>query len=366
MYVVAMSESQSGAIAANAGVALSMQSVAEMVGQFPGLYAGFPIVALSSIPQGGVFFLVKKSLVEFFSVNYPQLPEAVSSSVPIVVGVMVYWLFRTPSEVIKTQVQTAQLPSVAAALEDAQKNNPNGLLGLWSRYPVMLSLDIPFQLISFILYGVATDAVVHAGYEQTLVTRLVVGIICGMISAAVTCPLDVAKTRIVAREKEMQMIAATGVLTTPEAVREADLADISEYIAATPAERDRADRAEGRGMSAYRTEGVEFGGGEGVALLEPDTSTLAGMGSDSGMSAYSRVDDEVLEDLSAGMQQRVTGMKTNNVVAEMIAIAANEGPTALLLGFQQRLLYTGLANGIRLAAYGTSRMDLMMRSLDNV
>lgn len=37
---------------------------------FKDLYAGFPVVLLSSIPQGGVFFLVKKSLMEGSSYMY--------------------------------------------------------------------------------------------------------------------------------------------------------------------------------------------------------------------------------------------------------------------------------------------------------
>jgi hypothetical protein len=54
----------------------------------------------------------------------------------------------------------------------------------------------------------------------------------------------------------------------------------------------------------------------------------------------------------------------SNVLVELSNIYRSEGVGALFLGIRQRLVYTGLANGIRLAAYGTSRMDLMMRSLD--
>ena len=56
----------------------------------------------------------------------------------------------------------------------------------------------------------------------------------------------------------------------------------------------------------------------------------------------------------------------DNIFKEAIKIYKEEGFSTLFLGLRQRLLYTGLANGIRLAAYGTSRMDLMMRSLDDI
>ena len=55
-----------------------------------------------------------------------------------------------------------------------------------------------------------------------------------------------------------------------------------------------------------------------------------------------------------------------NVLVELVNIYREEGVGTLFLGLRPRLLYTGLANGIRIAAYGTSRMDLMMRSLDDM
>lgn len=55
-----------------------------------GLYAGFPVVFLSSIPQGGMFFLVKKSIIEGFGAASITNPVLVAV-VPIVFSVMAYW-----------------------------------------------------------------------------------------------------------------------------------------------------------------------------------------------------------------------------------------------------------------------------------
>jgi hypothetical protein len=60
------------------------------------------------------------------------------------------------------------------------------------------------------------------------------------------------------------------------------------------------------------------------------------------------------------------GDENSNVFVELVKIYKEEGVGTLFLGLRQRLAYTGLANGIRIAAYGTSRMDLMMRSLDDM
>ena len=70
-------------------------------------------------------------------------------------------------------------------------------------------------------------------------------------------------------------------------------------------------------------------------------------------------------DLGTDVQVHV-GENNANVFGEIPRILKDEGIGALFLGLQQRLLYTGLANGIRLAGYGTFKMDLMMKSLDSL
>ena len=51
----------------------------------------------------------------------------------------------------------------------------SGVLGLWKHYPVMLWLDIPFQIINFILYGLLSEAVAGAGFSASVWTRLFCG-----------------------------------------------------------------------------------------------------------------------------------------------------------------------------------------------
>lgn len=230
--------------------------------------------------------MMKKGIIELSTRYFPSAPGFVTATLPIVLGVAAYWTVRTPAEIIKTQVQTGQFDSIQSALNNANANNPNGLRDLWSRYPVVLQLDIPFQLINFILYGIVSDALSRAGYPAGIATRLFCGVTCGMVAAAVTCPLDVGKTRIFSRQAGLSVKSAIAHNMTSESI---------------------------------------------------DQSTRMDM-----------------------------DMGSNNVMKEILEISSSEGVGSLFLGFKQRLLYTGLANGIRLAAYGTSRMDLMMRSLDDL
>jgi hypothetical protein len=99
----------------------------------------------------------------------------------IALGVVAYWAFRTPAEVIKTQVQTRQLPTVADAISAAKTKYTNGLIGLWKHYFVMLGLDIPFQVMNFILYGTLSQAVNAAGVDPSIWSRLFCGASCGMV-----------------------------------------------------------------------------------------------------------------------------------------------------------------------------------------
>jgi hypothetical protein len=191
----------------------------------------------------------------------------------------------------------------------------------------MLSLDIPFQIFNFILFGFVSEAVVNAGFETSIVSRLFCGISCGMITAAITCPIDVCKTRIISRDKKSVLTAERdddGVVVSEE-----DELIMMEWL--------------------YRTE------------REKNLSTL---------SNQQLIESDKVLDISSddyrhdNTMKELTPMQQNNVVDELFKITEEEGLATLFLGIKQRLLYVGLSNGIRLAAYGTSRMDLIMKSLD--
>ena len=374
-------------------------SITSIAAGLKDLYAGFPVVLASSIPQGGMFFLMKKGCMELLNVLVPTLPTAISSTVPIGLGVMAYWVFRTPAEVIKTQVQTGQSPNFMEAIQIAQKNE-NGVLSLWKHYPVMLSLDIPFQILNFILFGIVSDAVLHAGYDTSVWTRLFCGITCGMVTAAITCPIDVCKTRIVSRDRESSKLEETEsdveiVTGTPKAVETEDSILLAQLLCQ---ELDISDTLRAK----RRTIMEEIELFERDRLYDSESTTVV-----LPLSAQEQLikKAEMISKLIASLEQKQEGkriqmekqiqveydlklifenndkyciapapiksepelnLKNNNVVQELIKIAKDEGVGTLFLGIKQRLVYVGLANGIRLAAYGTSRMDLMMRSLDDL
>jgi hypothetical protein len=378
---------------------------------------------------------------------------------------MAYWGFRTPAEVIKTQVQTGLSPNVKEAFDVAKSKNENGVFDLWKHYPVMLWLDVPFQIMNFILYGLVSDAVLNAGYDTSIWTRLFCGVTCGMVSAAVTCPIDVCKTRIISRDRqatatnnavvvataiEGREVSATTVLTSQAQTQiihfdkdkevgeeekrnntdelllvdgagigkesDDDLLDImmasssssstsslsSDSVVSgydgsnalinavgAPAIRPRSSSSSSSSSSnaavlLESTDGpglqlldrvevvkdveveVEQGGayGSGTSIVSDDSSTS---GSNRPTTLHTAVvDTNLIITQPVNSNDNNNNKNSNNVPQELVKIAKEEGVGALFLGIGQRLLYVGLANGIRLAAYGTSRMDLMMRSLDDL
>lgn len=215
------------------------------------------------------------------------------------------------------------------------RGRAGGLGRLWRYYPVMLCLDIPFQVLNFALLTALSDAVRGAGVPTTILSRLFCGVACGMISAGVTCPVDVCKTRILARDKAA--LAATATSSTPMEPEDATESLERDALAVTliPAAVE-AIEAESTVLVAERPQLVS------APLEEPSPPPL-----------------EVL-----AVPPPTANNK--NVLVELVRIYREEGVATLFLGLRPRLLYTGLANGIRLAAYGTSRMDLMMRSLDDI
>ena len=126
-----------------------------------------PIYPCTPIDPYTHIFCLSTLILSFFI-----LPSAPFS---LLTHVLLFTHVYCSLQVIKTQVQTGQAPNVREAFETAKISNPKGVLGLWKHYPVMLWLDIPFQIINFILYGVVSDAVAGAGFTQSILTRLFCG-----------------------------------------------------------------------------------------------------------------------------------------------------------------------------------------------
>jgi hypothetical protein len=215
----------------------------------------------------------------------------------------------------------------------------------------MLILDIPFQVFNFAMLTALSEAVKNAGFPANVISRLFCGVTCGMIAAAVTCPIDVCKTRILARDKAALAAAkAAEVAENNKDLAACDIPSVDGIIAIE-------SQSELLGVSSQfesRDDGE-------VSLLEKTPTQMLTTDATTIKSESKTLSLEVSAPVIS-----TNGDENSNVFVELVKIYKEEGVGTLFLGLRQRLAYTGLANGIRIAAYGTSRMDLMMRSLDDM
>ncbi|XP_011881414.1 PREDICTED: S-adenosylmethionine mitochondrial carrier protein homolog, partial [Vollenhovia emeryi] len=155
-------------------------------GGFAGLYKGICPVIVGSAPTAALFFLTYE---EIKTVVRPRI--SADYYTPLHMGAaataeMVACLIRVPVEVMKQRRQ-AQI----------QDKKSLGLRLLYRGYWSTVLRDTPFSVVQFPLWEYLKRSYsFYIGREIYPVESAICGAIAGGISAAVTTPLDVAKTRI--------------------------------------------------------------------------------------------------------------------------------------------------------------------------
>ncbi|EGD79087.1 hypothetical protein PTSG_02054 [Salpingoeca rosetta] len=171
-------------------------------GGFKGVYRGLSSAALGSAPAAACFFAsyegTKAIMAGFVPDDYAVVREMTAGSVAEMTTAVV----RMPFEVVKQQLQAHVHPTTSACVSHILKTK--GLPGFWEGYVSLVMREIPFSFIQFPLYESLKRGV--ARLEKVEVKDLpawqgsVCGSIAGGISAAVTTPLDVVKTRIILQQ----------------------------------------------------------------------------------------------------------------------------------------------------------------------
>ncbi|XP_032997154.1 S-adenosylmethionine mitochondrial carrier protein isoform X2 [Lacerta agilis] len=158
-------------------------------GGFRGIYAGVPSTAVGSFPNAAAFFatyeFTKATLRKDASPYSSPLTHMLAASL----GEVVACLIRVPSEVVKQRAQVSPSSSTLRILSNTVCEE--GILGLYRGYK---STVLREDLWSW-----------KQGHVVDSWQSAVCGAFAGGFAAAVTTPLDVAKTRI--------MLAKTGSRT---------------------------------------------------------------------------------------------------------------------------------------------------------
>ncbi|KAK2746372.1 hypothetical protein FQN57_003254 [Myotisia sp. PD_48] len=198
---------------------------------FRGIYAGLPSVLLGSAPSAASFFIVYDGVKRYF------LPPSTSTDAPVVswqravlthsvassLGEIAACAVRVPTEVIKQRAQAGMFGgSTLLALKDilalrhAHSSGNGGerkggkllvIRELYRGTSITIAREIPFTILQFTMWEGMKDA--YASWKKanepptssdiktiSATSSAVFGSIAGAISAGLTTPLDVVKTRV--------------------------------------------------------------------------------------------------------------------------------------------------------------------------
>ncbi|XP_038063993.1 S-adenosylmethionine mitochondrial carrier protein-like isoform X1 [Patiria miniata] len=171
-------------------------------GGFRGIYSGLGPAVLGSAPTAGVFFCT----YEFTKQLSSSLGLTGSSCEPIThmiaasLGEVTACFVRVPVEVVKQRAQASRNASVSI-LKSVLRNE--GVRGLYRGYLSTVVREVPFSIIQFPLWEMLK---LRWGQRQGRPVdawqSAVCGALAGGISAGLTTPLDVAKTRIMLAAKD--------------------------------------------------------------------------------------------------------------------------------------------------------------------
>lgn len=164
-------------------------------GGFYGVYAGVPSTAIGSFPNAAAFFVTYEYVKWILHTDSSSHLMPVTHMLAASAGEVVACLIRVPSEVVKQRAQVSASSGTFHIFSNILCQE--GIQGLYRGYKSTVLREIPFSLVQFplweslkALWSWRQDHVVNSWQSA------VCGAFAGGFAAAVTTPLDVAKTRI--------------------------------------------------------------------------------------------------------------------------------------------------------------------------
>ncbi|KAI8807135.1 mitochondrial carrier domain-containing protein [Cladochytrium replicatum] len=163
------------------------------------IYKGISSAAIASVPSASTFFFVyesaKAGLKRRDGRSDTELAAAGKHMLASSLGEISACVIRVPAEVIKQRMQTQVHPTLGQAVGTIYAKER--IFGFYRGYMMTIFREIPFACVQFPLFEFLKKR--WSIYKERPASSLEVGLcgsIAGGVAAAVTTPLDVAKTRI--------------------------------------------------------------------------------------------------------------------------------------------------------------------------
>ena len=162
-------------------------------GGFRHIYSGLGAAALGSAPNAAVFFCTYETAKKWMIKRDPNGYEFIHHALCASLGEVMACLIRVPAEVVKQRRQAGISSSSLKIFKDCFKE---GIFGPYRGYWSTLLREIPFSFIQYPLWELFKKKVVNSHGKIESWQSAACGAMAGGIAAAMTTPLDVAKTRI--------------------------------------------------------------------------------------------------------------------------------------------------------------------------
>lgn len=200
------------------------EKIASVVGQLgvPGLYKGLAGSLVGQVPYGTLTFGSYEVYKEMLLQRFGDAQLGLISLCAAIMGDITGSVWLVPSEQVKQQLQGGVYNSVSTAVRSTWKSG--GLPAFYRGWLGQVMRDVPFRAIQmpayeltkrFYLANIVSRRPRDGGEGAVTLSAgdsVVVGAVAGTISAAITTPLDVLKTRL------MTQTTAQGTFATAASI----------------------------------------------------------------------------------------------------------------------------------------------------
>eukprot|EP00188_Purpureofilum_apyrenoidigerum_P003435 Plantae.Rhodophyta-Purpureofilum_apyrenoidigerum.ctg3589.p1 GENE.Plantae.Rhodophyta-Purpureofilum_apyrenoidigerum.ctg3589~~Plantae.Rhodophyta-Purpureofilum_apyrenoidigerum.ctg3589.p1 ORF type:complete len:301 (-),score=21.63 Plantae.Rhodophyta-Purpureofilum_apyrenoidigerum.ctg3589:9-911(-) len=150
--------------------------------------------AIASSMKFGCYQSLTRALIPYFSVLHPSFLRAACATACSVLSSILY----VPWEGVKQRMQTNTVASRSIRHAFITTFREGGIKAIYRGWLATLLRDIPFTVIELVIYDGLKTQYRHRikGKELRTLESLSLGGLSGALAGAITCPVDVIKTRL--------------------------------------------------------------------------------------------------------------------------------------------------------------------------